>query len=168
MKGSEFDWNNLYGGNKPNRISAPTYPFARERYWVDTTDGPTKSNTQMPGLSKQTENSPTTRANGKASNLLPVADKISFFLKQELARHLQVSIDNIDVEESFFDLGADSLCITNLIGKTNHLLQENIIPSVIFEHTTIRKFTDYLVTTFSQKAEALVFDNQQHNNIVVF
>ncbi len=35
VKGLTFDWNKLYGENKPQRISAPTYPFARERYWVD-------------------------------------------------------------------------------------------------------------------------------------
>lgn len=36
VKGLELDWNKLYDGNKPNRISLPTYPFAREKYWVDT------------------------------------------------------------------------------------------------------------------------------------
>ncbi|WP_051313370.1 SDR family NAD(P)-dependent oxidoreductase [Sporocytophaga myxococcoides] len=35
VKGLELDWNKLYDGNKPNRISLPTYPFAKEKYWVD-------------------------------------------------------------------------------------------------------------------------------------
>jgi polyketide synthase PksN len=34
VKGLIFDWNKLYGGAKPRRISLPTYPFARERYWI--------------------------------------------------------------------------------------------------------------------------------------
>jgi acyl transferase domain-containing protein len=29
------DWNKLYSGRTPQRISLPTYPFARERYWID-------------------------------------------------------------------------------------------------------------------------------------
>ncbi|WP_452599152.1 SDR family NAD(P)-dependent oxidoreductase, partial [Pontimicrobium sp. MEBiC01747] len=34
-QGIEIDWNLLYNSNnKPNKISLPTYPFARERYWV--------------------------------------------------------------------------------------------------------------------------------------
>ncbi|WP_316205884.1 polyketide synthase dehydratase domain-containing protein, partial [Bradyrhizobium sp. SZCCHNS1012] len=33
-KGLSFDWNTLYAGPRPKRISLPTYPFARERYWV--------------------------------------------------------------------------------------------------------------------------------------
>jgi acyl transferase domain-containing protein len=34
-RGLNLDWNKLYGNTKPRRISLPTYPFARERYWVD-------------------------------------------------------------------------------------------------------------------------------------
>ncbi|MCP5003310.1 MAG: SDR family NAD(P)-dependent oxidoreductase, partial [Planctomycetes bacterium] len=34
VKGLSFDWNKLYGGIKPRRISLPTYPFVRERYWI--------------------------------------------------------------------------------------------------------------------------------------
>ena len=34
VKGLVFDWNKLYGESKPRRISLPTYPFAKERYWI--------------------------------------------------------------------------------------------------------------------------------------
>ncbi|AJQ25407.1 SDR family NAD(P)-dependent oxidoreductase [Pelosinus fermentans] len=34
VKGLIIDWNKLYGNSKPSRISLPTYPFAKERYWV--------------------------------------------------------------------------------------------------------------------------------------
>ena len=34
VKGLNFDWNKFYNDSKPRRISLPTYPFARERYWI--------------------------------------------------------------------------------------------------------------------------------------
>lgn len=34
VKGLSFDWNKLYGDIKPRRISLPTYPFDRQRYWA--------------------------------------------------------------------------------------------------------------------------------------
>ncbi len=37
VKGFVLDWNNLYGESKPKKISLPTYPFARERYWISET-----------------------------------------------------------------------------------------------------------------------------------
>ncbi|OHX14652.1 hypothetical protein BI347_14895 [Chromobacterium sphagni] len=34
VAGLEIDWSRLYGARPPRRISLPTYPFARERYWL--------------------------------------------------------------------------------------------------------------------------------------
>jgi acyl transferase domain-containing protein/enoyl-CoA hydratase/carnithine racemase/acyl carrier protein/cyclopropane fatty-acyl-phospholipid synthase-like methyltransferase len=34
-RGLQFDWNRLWGDRKPRRVSLPTYPFARDRYWID-------------------------------------------------------------------------------------------------------------------------------------
>jgi polyketide synthase PksN len=34
VNGLAWDWERIYGENKPRRISLPTYPFARERYWA--------------------------------------------------------------------------------------------------------------------------------------
>jgi acyl transferase domain-containing protein len=45
VAGEEVDWESLSEG-KPRRISAPTYPFARERYWVSDSPcagGPARS-----------------------------------------------------------------------------------------------------------------------------
>ncbi|MGC2741636.1 MAG: polyketide synthase, partial [Candidatus Angelobacter sp.] len=36
VKGLEVDWSKLYGESKPQRMSLPVYPFARERYWMET------------------------------------------------------------------------------------------------------------------------------------
>ena len=35
VRGVEVEWGRLYGERKPRRMSLPTYPFARERYWID-------------------------------------------------------------------------------------------------------------------------------------
>ncbi|MCX8131442.1 MAG: SDR family NAD(P)-dependent oxidoreductase [Clostridia bacterium] len=37
VKGLSFDWDMLYGSTKPYKLSLPTYPFAKERYWVHQT-----------------------------------------------------------------------------------------------------------------------------------
>jgi polyketide synthase PksN len=34
VNGLSFDWNKLYQDSKPCKISLPTYPFAKEHYWV--------------------------------------------------------------------------------------------------------------------------------------
>src|SRR5262249_47990049 len=34
VAGLEIDWRPLYDAEQPARLSLPTYPFARERYWL--------------------------------------------------------------------------------------------------------------------------------------
>nr|WP_158700730.1 SDR family NAD(P)-dependent oxidoreductase [Bacillus paralicheniformis] len=36
VRGVYIDWEKMYGNPEPCRISLPTYPFAKERYWVPT------------------------------------------------------------------------------------------------------------------------------------
>ncbi len=35
VRGLDCDWNKLYDNGEPRRVSLPTYPFAKERYWFD-------------------------------------------------------------------------------------------------------------------------------------
>ncbi|MGA1790296.1 MAG: thioester reductase domain-containing protein [bacterium] len=37
VSGVDIDWRLLYANHAPHRISLPTYPFARERYWIPET-----------------------------------------------------------------------------------------------------------------------------------
>ncbi|HET8798399.1 MAG TPA: type I polyketide synthase, partial [Thermoanaerobaculia bacterium] len=41
VRGLDIDWSRLYGRIRPQRVSLPVYPFARERYWVDLDAVPT-------------------------------------------------------------------------------------------------------------------------------
>ncbi|XLS29189.1 SDR family NAD(P)-dependent oxidoreductase [Flavobacteriaceae bacterium M23B6Z8] len=38
VKGLDFEWDLLYGETKPQRMRLPLYPFARERYWIESTE----------------------------------------------------------------------------------------------------------------------------------
>ncbi len=47
VNGMDFDWDKLYVGQKRNKMSLPTYPFAKEEYWVPLKKGEKKrSNTE--------------------------------------------------------------------------------------------------------------------------
>ncbi|WP_440217106.1 SDR family NAD(P)-dependent oxidoreductase [Chromobacterium piscinae] len=38
IKGLDLDWTRLYAGERPRRVSLPSYPFETERYWVSDSD----------------------------------------------------------------------------------------------------------------------------------
>jgi len=39
VAGAEIDWSILYQGHLPKRVPLPTYPFARDRYWISRPGG---------------------------------------------------------------------------------------------------------------------------------
>ncbi|WP_460490243.1 SDR family NAD(P)-dependent oxidoreductase, partial [Bordetella tumbae] len=48
VQGLAVDWSALYGASRPSRVSLPTYPFAKERYWVPES-GSTARTAQIAG-----------------------------------------------------------------------------------------------------------------------
>ena len=49
VSGAKIDGRLLYGPDTPTRLSLPTYPFARERYWIPSADGAGAAERRPPG-----------------------------------------------------------------------------------------------------------------------
>jgi acyl transferase domain-containing protein len=47
VSGLDLDWQALYGDARPQRLSLPGYPFAQERYWIDSPPAVTVSHRQQ-------------------------------------------------------------------------------------------------------------------------
>ncbi|HIJ54803.1 MAG TPA: zinc-binding dehydrogenase [Deltaproteobacteria bacterium] len=52
VTGRDIDWHRLYSDPNPGRISLPTYPFARQRYWLPEAEPATVMQGQGEGVSK--------------------------------------------------------------------------------------------------------------------
>nr|WP_185929342.1 SDR family NAD(P)-dependent oxidoreductase [Paenibacillus sp. SDF0028] len=50
VSGADIEWERLHTGPKPPRISLPTYPFTRERYWIPETANRSNRNGGLTGL----------------------------------------------------------------------------------------------------------------------
>ncbi|MEH2088562.1 type I polyketide synthase [Nostoc sp.] len=46
LSGVEIDWSGFYNHEQRHRLPLPTYPFERQRYWVDAKSPPTSVNTK--------------------------------------------------------------------------------------------------------------------------
>ncbi|WP_287777593.1 beta-ketoacyl synthase N-terminal-like domain-containing protein [Janthinobacterium sp.] len=74
VKGMAFDWTVLYrdhGADRPQRMSLPTYPFARVRYWVPEAPRPAE-HADRPAASP-----PATVESSDASDFLALLDRVS-------------------------------------------------------------------------------------------
>ncbi len=52
VEGHAIEWGDFYGRDRPYRLPLPTYPFARERYWVSDSPLPEKRMAAQPKITK--------------------------------------------------------------------------------------------------------------------
>ena len=43
LRGAAIDWSGFYDDEPPHRVPLPTYPFERQRYWIDARESPLKT-----------------------------------------------------------------------------------------------------------------------------
>ena len=137
------------------RISLPSYPFAKERYWIDTT--PSKniysdsSLSQLPkDLAWDFSKSSSPLKEGDSS--LEKIEKVTLFLKQQFADKLQKSVGMIDSNLGYFDMGLTSIDIVQVAHEINKLIDPEFSSTQFFEYPTISALADHLVT---QNADAI-------------
>ncbi|WP_404302082.1 SDR family NAD(P)-dependent oxidoreductase [Paenibacillus sp. DP01] len=83
VQGLLFDWNRLYGKVRPHRMSLPTYPFAKESYWISTFGSQSKEvKTELPVVDIPAQKQepvvfspPTANANVQVQTLARVPEK---------------------------------------------------------------------------------------------
>ncbi len=143
------------------RMPLPTYPFARERYWVDEV----RVAAPKTVAAKVTAAEPAQRVeptwlfskNGHTphNSSMSAEEKMELFLKQEAALQLQAPIDSVPTDRSHFDLGLTSLGIAHVMQNLNQLLEEDLSPSALFEHTDIQSLASHLARTYPARIDAL-------------
>ncbi|MEP7075451.1 MAG: amino acid adenylation domain-containing protein [Acidobacteriota bacterium] len=126
IHGVEIDWNSYYEHEQRLRVSLPTYPFERERYWIEPVSG------QASFASAQAAND--TPSQLDHLNVLPVEEVMSSIpkrptLSEERLPQRRVVADSLktlfhdlsgvesnDLDESatFLELGFDSLFLTQV------------------------------------------------------
>jgi len=129
VKGLPFDWNRLYGDEKPRRISLPSYPFAKERYWVK----------------------------GRVLEVAPAGDLLEEAqtgLARIVSEKLKVPVEEIDLDSEFNEYGFDSISFTLFIHELNKRFGLELLPTTGFEYPTLGKLVRHLVGAHTERMAA--------------
>ena len=90
---------------------------------------------------------------------LPVApkqDALMHLLQVNAARVLEQSIDDMDIDMHFLEIGADSMQALSLVKALETALEIELYPTLLFEYPTIRELGDYLKTITPEDKLALL------------
>ncbi|HKF25130.1 MAG TPA: aminotransferase class III-fold pyridoxal phosphate-dependent enzyme, partial [Candidatus Acidoferrum sp.] len=124
LAGQNLDWAAVHSGERRLRVSLPTYPFERKRFWLEPAQGSEESTVQQfpaaiePALQAtepvRTEESPTVSSGSHPHTPVPRAQRLSAALGELFEDLSGVSIAEQERTATFLDLGFDSLFLTQV------------------------------------------------------
>ncbi|MEU7580884.1 beta-ketoacyl synthase N-terminal-like domain-containing protein [Streptomyces sp. NPDC041068] len=135
LAGAPVDWAALHDAT-PERVALPAYPFAGERYTVETDDA-FPATAQRPGPSPATSPEPLQETT-PASAPTPTGD--SGNVDQVAALFAEIlELPCVEPDESFFDLGGDSLIAAKLVARAHEVFSVELVPRTLFQAPTAQQ-----------------------------
>jgi amino acid adenylation domain-containing protein len=154
LAGSDFAWAAFSAAEERRRVSLPTYPFERQRYWVDPLPQRERIARRKPaGLQNRTHFA------GEGADLAgeildraaspgtdhPRPDLANPFvapeneLEQQIAAVWQevLGVERVGLHDNFFELGGNSLAGLRVIGRLKDRLRVGISEVSLYEAPTI-------------------------------
>ncbi|MGB5710282.1 MAG: acyltransferase domain-containing protein, partial [Waterburya sp.] len=125
LSGVSIDWQSFYLNEKRSRLPLPTYPFARQRYWIDPLPLTAKEEANLSNPIENTFNpTPTpTTVIGNLTNLPPeettlMSDsrkqRLLAIVKEVLETTSGFELTEISNDITFLEMGLDSLSLTQV------------------------------------------------------
>lgn len=131
LTGGRVNWNKIYENEKRHRIQLPTYPFERQRYWIEPgKPGADGSTAQMPSSDKLKKKP---RPQLETPYAPPRND-----VERAIVEKWQdaLGFDTIGIHDDFFELGGHSLIAAAVATDLGKKFNVHIPMQKLFETTT--------------------------------
>jgi thioester reductase-like protein len=143
-QGWVIDWEALRGARRGRAVSLPTYPFARERYWINPEEFRRKGAT--PAALPAPAPAPVPEAPAPA----PVSGgdlqgRLAAHVKSIFAELTKLPESELDVDADFLDFGFDSVASVRMLNRLMKSYGARIPATAMQEYNTIRSFVSHIV-----------------------
>ncbi|BAZ21896.1 beta-ketoacyl synthase [Kalymmatonema gypsitolerans NIES-4073] len=147
LAGVKVDWFGFYSQDEYYRLPLPTYPFERQRYWIEPPKKHSDEPLKIASLPKpdnfQPENLSAlhSRPNLPNSYIAPrneLEEKIAD-IWQEL-----LGIKQVGIHDNFFELGGDSLIAVQVLTRLRNTFSIQLSVASLFESATIAEIAPKL------------------------
>nr|CCC21123.1 type-I polyketide synthases [Streptomyces himastatinicus ATCC 53653] len=139
VEGVEPDWHALHAPAVPRRIALPTYPFAKDRYWVGDLDPVGNTGRVTPSTVR------TAVAEQPTEPAEPLEAQVARVVRDKLAKALAMRESEVEGGHAFADYGLDSILGVRLVHELNETLALDLPTSVIYDHSTADRLIAHIL-----------------------
>lgn len=153
LSGAAIDWIAFNSRSMPGRVPLPTYPFERQRYWIEPTlnaadvrksGARSESLLENPCVAEQkhieetvvAELAPLHERPSLSTPYVPPSNRVEGQIVSIFQKVL--SLSPIGVDDNFFDLGGDSFIALQAITEMRNAFRMDIPVVTLYEHLNIR------------------------------
>ncbi|MCX4237788.1 type I polyketide synthase [Streptomyces ortus] len=159
------DWSAFFPATRPTRLDLPTYPFQRQRHWIDL---PTAglADTDTDTGSEPTADQPEGIAPAEAGASSPLLDRLTKVSRTQQEQILtdriraevalitgRVTPQTVDGDRTFKDFGFDSFASVELRNRLSALTGLELPSTLLFNHPTPADVARHLRTELVGSAE---------------
>jgi amino acid adenylation domain-containing protein len=159
LAGCAVDWSGFYANEHRHRLALPTYPFERQRYWIEP-PGSLQQPIQresLPATPNQVKStSEDSRANVQKTSLAP-RNELEQTIADIWAQFL--GIEPVGIFDDFFELGGDSLIAVSLLIKLRETFQMSLPPQSLLQAPTVAQLAELVE---KHKSSTTVFLQPRH------
>ena len=173
-KGYVVHYDNFFTGEE-YRVSLPTYPFEKDRYWMYDLIEESDAKTKTTEHADSEEESKSKMSDNKISPFLKDYYLLLGFEREELVenylRHMFAQLLMFpegklpEADLGFFDMGVDSLTAPTALSNMEKDFGIELDSSILMNCSNILKVVEYLTTVFDELEETLNEAGQEEMNI---
>ncbi|MEW6732935.1 MAG: amino acid adenylation domain-containing protein [Acidobacteriota bacterium] len=161
LAGLSIDWNGFYQHEQRRRIPLPTYPFARQRYWIDPRSQSAKSSTILEHEIVE-ESVKEQQANLYSMHDRPALANQYIAPRNELEEQVtkiwrqMFGFQQIGIYDNFFELGGHSLLASQLIVHIRDHFNVELPLSALFQSPIIADLSQVIATAHNNGEASLI------------
>ena len=158
IAGFEPDSAQFFKGYNPQKIPLPTYPFAKNRYWIEPPQNALIEN--PPLMAEQNTDHEIQNIDETPASTESMKTQLIKLLFETLEESSGIEINQADVNVSLFELGFDSLILTQLAITLQKKFDVKITFRQLNENlSTVSKLADYIESEIPVSKSEKLFAN---------
>lgn len=145
LAGVPVAWSHVASHERRQRVPLPTYPFERERYWIEARTLHLQAEVVLPQVAHAVKPAPLPITHARPAIQHPYVAPTNA-LEHTLCTLWQqvLGIELVGIDDDYFALGGDSLQATHLVAHMRTHGQVEVSLRLLFDHPTVARLAQAL------------------------